>query len=133
MQIEKLKIILREMNYIYDIFDDIRNLYNFIECKNDIYNLYNINDLLLLDKITALCNHIMYRHIICNDIEFKLQNEIEAFCEDIIKTYNHLENITKENNSLKEALRNKNDFFIYDNKEYIYMIKTNLNLILHKY
>lgn len=133
MQIEKLKIILREMNYIYDIFDDVRNLYNNIDCKSNIYNLYNIDDLLLLDKISALCNHMMYYDLVCFDCEIILISKIETFCNQIIKTYNRLENMAKENNSLKEALRNKNDVFIYDNKDYIYFVKNNLNIILHKF
>ena len=128
---EELKNILFELNYIHDIFDDIRNLYHSLKYKEDIYNIYNNNDLVLLDKISALCNHMMYYDLVCFDDDFILKSKIDTFCNEIINTYNLLGNTDKETNSLKEALRHKDNFFIYDNKDYIYFVKNNLNIILH--
>ena len=130
---EELKKILYEMNYIYDIFDDIRNLYHSLKYKEDIYNIYNNDDLTLLDKISVLCNHMIYfdRMTLYDDELniFKMKKEI--FCDELLNTYNLLENTNKETNSLREALRYRNEFFIYDNKDYIYYVKNNLNIILN--
>ena len=131
---KELKKILCEMNYIYDIYDDIRNLYHSLEFKDDIYKKYNINDLILLDKISIICNHIMFYDMSYyddNEKIFKMKGEL--YYNEIIKKYKSLEYISKETNSLNISLRYKNDFFIYDNKDYIKIVKSNLNYIINKY
>ena len=131
---EELKRILCEMNYIYAIYDDIRNLYHSLEFKDDIYKKYNINDLILLDKISIICNHIMFYDMSYyddNEKIFKMKGEL--YYNEIIKKYKSLEYISKETNSLNISLRYKNDFFIYDNKDYIKIVKSNLNYIINKY
>lgn len=129
---EELKKILFEMEYIYEIFDDIKNLYHSLKNKDEIYNTYNINDLILLDIISVLCNHMMYYYLVCIDDNFILKSKIDIFCNEIIDTYNKLKNTTTEETlSLKEALRYRNEFFVYDNKDYIYFVKNNLNIILN--
>lgn len=133
MDIKKLEQILFELDYIHDIFDDIRILYHTLKDKDFIYTIYNNNDLLLLDKLSALCSHMMYFDKSIYDDEInKFKTKKELYCNELLNTYNQLENTTKETNSLKDALRYRNDFFRYDNKDYINMVKNNLNIILLK-
>jgi len=130
MNTEELKKILDEMNYIYDIFDEVRNLYHNIQNKDDIYNLYNNDDLALLDKISTMCRNIVCYNMVCYDLLYKESVKMgnELYCGEIIKTYNTM---TKENNSLKEALiLPSNDFYTHDCKRYIHSVKNNLNEIL---
>jgi len=144
MNTEKLTKILDEMNYIYDIFDDVRNLYHNIENKDDIYNLYNNDDLALLDKISAVCCNTMAcgmarQGLECHTMSYQCMEKglvkmgMDFFCSEIIDFYALLENrMTKENNTLYGAFAKptNNLYTSYDCKRYIYAVKNKLNEIL---
>lgn len=52
---EYLNEILCDALYIYEIYDDIKIIYDNIDNKNDIINIYNNTDLILLYKVSNLC------------------------------------------------------------------------------
>lgn len=125
--LDKLKKILYEMEYIYYIYDDVKNLYLSLDDKDDIYKLYNNNDLLLLYLINSVCKQSVFFK--CNkNLDFHDFNEL---INDYNITYSDLKTIDIKTISLKYIFEH-NDFFKYNNKEYIYIVKEDLNTTIYK-
>lgn len=99
---EQLKIIKNELDYVLEIYDDIKNIYDNLPPNINISSVYNKDDLL---RLIIIVKSIVYVHKI---------DDKDGYFKNIIKTY---ENICKVSKMFKIDIE---IYIIFD--DYINMI-----------
>lgn len=119
---EHLKKILYEINYIYDIYDDIKHTWMNLNDKKNIVKAYNNDDLLLLYKISKITKYTKTHYTTNNKTEIDYNDMINRYYAIII---NDIRNINFEH------IFNKQKWNTHDSKEYIEVVKVVLNIHIY--